>query len=214
MKDRREHSEELNDAPELRKLKGKDPFQVPDSYFEGLESRFQAKLEEEEEEEEMPVLGKLEKKNVFQVPDTYFEGVLKRFEAARDEAEKEESKSAPVISLRATYVMLAVAAAFALLFLILRPQGEEIQLQDELALSELPLEDLLAEVDPASLSEEVLLSTFEGEEFSEWVEEADIEVEEEENLPLGEESIDELIEELDVYSLEEELDDLDFEGLD
>ena len=214
MKDRREHSEELNDAPELRKLKGKDPFQVPDSYFESIESRFQAKLEGEEEEEELPVLGKLEKKNVFQVPDTYFEGVLERFEAAREEAEKEERRSAPVISMRTTYVMLAVAAAFALLFLILGPQGEEIQLQDELALSELPLEDLLAEVDPASLSEEMLLSTFEGEEFSEWVEESDIVDGGDEPLPLEEENIDELIEELDVYSLEEELDDLDFEGLD
>ncbi|MEL6254095.1 MAG: hypothetical protein AAFR87_18950, partial [Bacteroidota bacterium] len=120
----------------------------------------------------------------------------------------------PIISMRATYVMLAAVAVFTLLFLIFRPQEENIQLQDEVALSEFPLEDLLAEVDPASLSEEMLLSTFEGEEFSEWVEGINSDEAEGEVLPLEEESIDELIEELDVYSLEEELDGLDLEGLD
>lgn len=213
MKERRDHTDEWMEGTELGKLDKKQPFKLPENYFEGVEKRLFDKIAEESEGSEPEFLRSLPKKEAFQAPEGYFEGVWDRFQQKKDI----EAKAGRVLNVRWSYA-LAIAAAVVLLLLVFFPRNQDFIQGDEkaeLALQELSYESLIAEVEAEAISEDLLLSTFPEDEFSDWLEEEGVEEEEEEALielpetPL----IDDFIDEMDVYMLEEELEELDFEGI-
>ncbi|MEM6803467.1 MAG: hypothetical protein AAF696_18820 [Bacteroidota bacterium] len=213
MKERRDHTEGWQEEFGLEKLDEKQPFKLPENYFEGVEKRLFEKITKEVEESHSDFLRSLPKKEVFQTPAAYFEGVWGRFQEKKD-AEENKGK---VLTFRWSYV-LAVAAAVVLLLLIFFPQNQEFvggNGEVELALEEVSFESLIAEVEAEALSEDLLLSSFPEEGFGEWLEEEDLEEKEEVLIELPETPIiDDFIDEMDVYMLEEELEDLNFEGMD
>lgn len=205
MNEDREYNDELRDAPELKKLGKQNPFQVPDSYFEELAGRIREGVEQEEPQSE--ILGEIGKGNIFQTPEHYFEGVLERFEQSKQaEAEIKPLRSKPI----PYYYLVGIAAAIAVILLVfkpsfLSPSSVELEFAE---LEDLSMEDLLAEVQPEELTEDMILSTFDPGAWDSWIESesadmTDIEINEVEG---GNE--DDLIDELDVYTLEEELDNL------
>lgn len=207
MKESRDHSDELQDAPHLRKLRKKEPFQVPDAYFEELSNKLARQVagEASEEEPEGDILQRMDKTNVFKTPDAYFEGILGKFEKRRD-SDEEKSKT-PRRIIPFGYIISVAAAIFLLLFIFFKPDTPGNPPRNEFAeLEALPLEDLIAEVAPEQLSEDMILSGLSGKEW-EIVEE---EISDDWELEEGEkENMDELIDDMDIYLLEDELDKLE-----
>lgn len=65
--------DELDDAPILKSLKGKEQFEPPEGYFQHLSIALQDKLEDEAIFQEAPRLRSVEKENIWLVPKRYFE---------------------------------------------------------------------------------------------------------------------------------------------
>lgn len=91
----------------LDALKGKQPFQVPEGYFEALPEVIRVRIAAEEAsterleaslEDEAPILHSLKKKEIFEVPEGYFPQMAKRVEAGRQPHDAAEASEAPVLS--------------------------------------------------------------------------------------------------------------------
>jgi hypothetical protein len=130
-------------APTLHRLKGKKkPFQVPNGYFENLEST---------------VFDKLNKKS-FVVPEKYFEKIEEHVFAKINNEKKAKKFKVLTLSNYTKYLITSIAAAIIIYFSLIKQ--DEISLNEDSIIAYLELEEeLLSTYDIASVLDDDTLET-------------------------------------------------------
>ncbi|MEM7368401.1 MAG: hypothetical protein AAF587_07335 [Bacteroidota bacterium] len=156
-----EWQEELQDAPNLQRLKRESIFHPPDGYFDRLAEHIQESVEKTPSTTASTFLNQVPKKNIFSVPALYFEELPHRLMQLVDHIPIPAEESRPIKPLWRPQYVLAIAASVSLLLMVaiwLFPSTKNV-----LELKDIPVEDLMAEIDWQDIPAETLVEVL-GEE--------------------------------------------------
>lgn len=190
--------DELGESPILRSLKGKEPFEPPEGYFDQLSASMQDKFDDELVLAEAPNLAKAGKENIWLVPRNYFEELPGKVIARLQGGGRVRS----MFGRRLAWAAAAAVVLILAIWLGMRPgnKAEGMQLAD---LEEIPKEELYEALDAAGVDSYDLMAVISQDE--ELVSQFENELEESLIESLEE---DEILEELELGDLEELMMDL------